>query len=87
MYSLILLLLCLICQIATSEALVHGRYPRFNRVNNPNVSVSATILQIAASHWEVVNHRFNGWQMAFAILATGPSTDPFQMLLRAVKEP
>ena len=44
MYSLILLLLCFICQIATSGALVHGRYPRFNRLNNPNVSASEDIL-------------------------------------------
>ena len=49
MYSLILLLLCLICQITTSEALVHGRYPRFNRLSNPNVSVSEDILLYSVS--------------------------------------
>ncbi|KAF9650893.1 hypothetical protein BDM02DRAFT_1223093 [Thelephora ganbajun] len=37
MYSLLLLLLFFIAQIAASEALVHGHYPRFNRVDNPNI--------------------------------------------------
>ena len=47
MYSLILLLLCVITQIAASEAFAHGRYPRFNRVNDPNVSISTTISNFA----------------------------------------
>lgn len=39
MYSLLLLLLLLfITQIATADAFAHGRYPRFNRADNPNVS-------------------------------------------------
>jgi len=85
MYPLILLLLCLIAQIAASEALAHGRYARFNRVNDPNVSVSATISYFTVSHLEVMTRRFNGWQIAFAILAMGPSIDPFRILLRVVK--
>lgn len=85
MYSLILLLLCFICQIVTSDALVHGRYPRFNRLNDPNVSIPATIPDLPVSHREAMACRFNGWQMASAILAMGPSTDPFQMPLRAAK--
>jgi len=37
MYPLLLVLLFLITQIAATEALVHGRYPRFNHVDNPNI--------------------------------------------------
>ena len=38
MYSSLLLLFLFINQIATAVALVHGRYPRFNHAENPNVS-------------------------------------------------
>lgn len=40
-YSLLLLFLLFITQIATADALIHGRYPRFNHADNPNVSVLA----------------------------------------------
>ena len=41
MYSILLLFLFFIAQIAAAEALAHGRYPRFNHIDNPNVSVLA----------------------------------------------
>jgi len=37
LYSILLLFLFFIAQIAAAEALVHGRYPRFNHVDNPNI--------------------------------------------------
>ena len=43
LYSLLLLFLFFITKIAAAEALIHGRYPRFNHVGNPNVSVLARI--------------------------------------------
>jgi len=36
MFSLLALLLFFIAQIATAEALAHGRYPRFNHADNQN---------------------------------------------------
>ncbi|KAF9792939.1 hypothetical protein BJ322DRAFT_1016571 [Thelephora terrestris] len=37
MHSLFMLLLFFIAQIAAAEGLVHGRYPRFNHADNPNI--------------------------------------------------
>ena len=59
MYSLysLLLLLFFITQITAAEALIHGRYPRFNHVDGPNVSVLARTYPDAR---RLANHKFSG---------------------------
>jgi hypothetical protein len=49
MYSSFLLFLFFIAQIAAAEALAHGRHPRFNHGDNPNVSASALRSQSSES--------------------------------------
>lgn len=41
MYSLLILILFFITRIVAAGALAHGRYPRFNHVDTPNVSALA----------------------------------------------